>query len=306
MAPASPLQRAAGAIPPNIKPVLAVLLSMSLSTFFGYLASPWISTDIAAIGRPMKTPSDYSTLIAWRVMEMLGYWIGGWDATNAAYLSILSLAPSLHFFHNYYPSRAPLFPTLSISTAIDALSVYIPIRVLRPEPNKITPVDATCATTSMLASLLYQLTLQIASKFLTPWLLLTGWELDSVENVYAVNEGLILSRALMMMPIGWAATEVLYAPESKRKSTQVKSSGIEEDLTGLMGSVEAMWLKLSPKTRKVIKRTALIAAYQAAGVTVGVAGTVKGGNLSGAVMLAAAWTVATITVGGVLAWVGRV
>jgi hypothetical protein len=79
MSSASPLQRASRAIPSRLKPPLAVFLNLGISTLLGYLASPWISSDLAAIDRPMKNLSDYSALVAWRAVEILGYWIGGWD-----------------------------------------------------------------------------------------------------------------------------------------------------------------------------------------------------------------------------------
>jgi len=107
----------------------------------------------------------------------------------------------------------------------------------------------------------------------------------------------------MMLPIGWAVTEVFSGGEKK----QAKAEGIEEDVGGLLDWVVKMWMeKLSPKTRKVVKRTALIAAYQAAGATAGVAATVKGGDLMGAAGLSGVWVVATAAVGVILGWVGDI
>jgi hypothetical protein len=72
---ASPLLRAARAIPPKYKPMLAVLLNLGLSTLLGYLASPWVSNDLAS----MKNLPNYTSLVSLRIIEVLGYWIGGWD-----------------------------------------------------------------------------------------------------------------------------------------------------------------------------------------------------------------------------------
>ena len=79
MSSPSLLQRASSNIPSRLKPAVAVFLSLGLSTLLGYLASPWISSDLAAIDRPMNKLTDFSSLIAWRVVEVLGYWIGDWD-----------------------------------------------------------------------------------------------------------------------------------------------------------------------------------------------------------------------------------
>jgi hypothetical protein len=234
--------------------------------------------------------------------------IGGLvTATQAASLSILSIAPGLHFFHTYHPSYAPLWPTLTVSAAIDALAVYLPIRFLRPEPanKRSRATDFTRVTAALLTSFIYQLTLQVAAKkFLTTWLLGAGWELESVVSVHNVTEALMLTRALMMLPIGWAATEVILTADEEEK--KVRAEGVEEDVKGLVGCLVKMWFKLSPKTRKVIKRTAVVAAYQTAGATGGVAATVKGGDWVGAAGLSGVWVAATTIVGLVLGWVGEI
>lgn len=84
MSPASPLRRASHKIPTKLKPVLAVGLNMGLSMLLQYLASPWISSDLAAVERPIKTLADYSSLASWRIVEILGYWIGGWDGSTSS------------------------------------------------------------------------------------------------------------------------------------------------------------------------------------------------------------------------------
>ncbi|KAF8543881.1 hypothetical protein BDD12DRAFT_801609 [Trichophaea hybrida] len=296
MSSVSLLERASRNIPSKLKPPLAVFLNLGLSTFLGYLASPWISSDLAAIDRPMKTLTDYSSLIAWRIVEVLGYWIGGYASCiferplPCPWTPLLSHLP---------PFACPLAPTLAASTAIDVLSVYLPLRFLRPRSNKReSSADGTRVTAAILTSVIYQLVLQVAAKkFLTSWLLGSGWNLESVASVHTVTEALMLTRAMMMLPIGWAATEVIFSSDGEK----VKKQDVEEDFKGLLGCIQRMWMtKLSPKTRKVVKRTLLVAAYQTAGATAGVAGTVKGGDIVGAAGLSGVWAVATAIVGIVL------
>ena len=164
-------------------------------------------------------------------------------------------------------------------------------------------MDGTRITAALLTSVIYQLVLQVAAKkFLTSWLLGSGWNLESVVSVHTVTEALMLTRALMMMPIGWAATEVIFSSGGEKEKKQE-----EDDFKGAFGCIVRMWMtKLSPKTRKVVKRTLLVAAYQAAGATAGVAGIVKGGDIVGAAGLSGVWAVATTIVGIVLGWVGSV
>jgi len=226
-------------------------------------------------------------------------------ATQAASLSMLSLAPGLHYSYTYHPTHSPLVPTLTVSTLIDVLSVYLPMRFLRPDNNARSSASGSARiTTALLISMIYQFVLQVASKkFLTTWLIGAGWELESVGSVYLVTEALMLLRAIMMLPVGWAVTEVFSGGENK----QTKAEGIEEDVGGLLDWIGKMWMeKLSLKTRKILKRTALVAAYQAAGATAGVAATVKGGDLMGAAGLSGVWVGATAIVGVVLGWVGDV
>lgn len=86
----SPLRRAANAIPPSVKPPLAVLLNLALTTFFTYLATTWIQTTQAhrdAIYRPLNQLSDYYGLAAIKTVEILGYWIQGWDGTVLPHFS---------------------------------------------------------------------------------------------------------------------------------------------------------------------------------------------------------------------------
>jgi len=301
--PTSLLQRASRNIPSRLKPPIAVVLNLGLSALLGYLASPWIGSDLAAIDRPMKTLSDYSSLIAWRIVEMLSYWIGGWEAYQAASLSALSLMPGLYYFHTYHPSHAPLLPTLVVSSAVNILSVYLPMRFLRPGSYK-RYGNTTRNTTALLSAVIYELVLQVASKrFLTTWLLGSGWELESVASVHTFNEALLLTHALTMLPIGYAATDMIFYSYGDGKK---QGTSEEEDFKGLLGYVMWLWVKkLSPRTRRVIKRTSLVATYQAAAAAAGVAGTVKGGNLVGAAGLGATWAVATAIVGLVLGWVGK-
>lgn len=77
----SVLRRAADAIPTSAKPPLAVVLNITLTTLLAYLASPWIADDLRNVTRPMKSLSDYSALLAWRTVEILGYWVAEWDGT---------------------------------------------------------------------------------------------------------------------------------------------------------------------------------------------------------------------------------
>ncbi|KAL7270705.1 hypothetical protein RUND412_006582 [Rhizina undulata] len=321
---ASPFQIAASKIPEHIKPPILVLLTLSLSGFLSYLASPWIADDIEAVTRPMDGLSDLLGLVGWRIVEVLGYWWGGWDATQAASLSALSLAPSMHFLHTYQPSHSYL-RTLGISTIIPVLSTYLPMLFLRPRiPGKSTPAkhtpkicDPTRIVTTLLASAVYELTLFTLTKtFLTTHLLASGWDLESVQRVHNTSEAVLLARAAMMLPIGWAAAEIIFfSPKGSADSTVARERPASEDNTANADDeIEWMWRRLvnwwvgvlSPRSRRIIQRTVLVIVYQTAAAMVQLAGSAKGGDLYGAIGIGGVWTVATLVVGGVLGWVGMV
>jgi len=70
---------ASNAIPSKLRPVLLVFFNLALAAGLSYLANPWIGHDIMAVERPMTTLNDYLGVVGWRIVEVLGYWIGGWD-----------------------------------------------------------------------------------------------------------------------------------------------------------------------------------------------------------------------------------
>lgn len=231
---------------------------------------------------------------------------------------MLSMAPGMHFMHTYQPTHSPLFPTLAVTTAIDVLSVYLPLLLLRPQGSRdstATPTkkenrffDSTRLVNTLLTSTIYQLILYTASmKFLTTWLIQSGWELESVARVHDVSEGVLLARAAMMVPVGWAASEIIFYSPNDSSDSAEKKEGPGEGQTGVWAYIVRLWIKsLSPRARKIVRRTLLVAAYQSVNSTVTLAGTVKGGDLRGAGGVSGVWTLSTVVVGAVLGWVGTV
>lgn len=235
------------------------------------------------------------------------------------------MTPSMHFMHTYQPTHSSLIPTLAATTAIEVLSVYLPLLFLRARgsgDSTTTPIkkenrffDSTRLVNTLLTSTIYQLILYTASmKFLTTWLIQSGWELESVARVHDVSEGVLLVRAAMMIPVGWAASEIIfYSPNDSSDSTMTshpapeKKEGPDEGQTGVWAYIVRLWIKsLSPRARKIVRRTLLVAVYQSVNSTVTLAGTVKGGDLRGAAGVSGVWTLATVVVGAVLGWVGTV
>lgn len=239
-------------------------------------------------------------------------------ATQAASLVMLSMAPSMHYRHTYQPAHSSLLPTLAATTAIDVLSIYLPLLFLRPYgsgDSTSSPVrkenrffDSTRVVNALLTSTIYQLIVYTASvKFLTTWLIESGWELESVARVHDVSEGVLLARAALMIPVGWAASEIIFYSPSDSSEAPEENEGPPAGQTGICAYLARLWVKsLSPRSRKIVRRTLLVAAYQSVNSTVTLAGTVKGGDLRGAGGVSGVWTVATLVVGAVLGWVGKV
>lgn len=133
-------------------------------------------------------------------------------------------------------------------------------------------------------------------------------------RVHDAPEGVLLARAVMMIPVGWAASEIIfYSPNDSSDSAVTshpapeKVEGPTEDATGVCAYLVRLWIRsLSPRSRKIVKRTLLVAAYQSVSSTVALAGTVKGGDLRGAAGVSGVWKLATLVVGTVLGWVGKV
>lgn len=110
----------------------------------------------------------------------------------------------------------------------------------------------------------------------------------------------------MMIPLGWAISEIIfYSPDTS--TAPEKKEGPDEGQTGMWAYLVRLWIKsLSPRNRKIVRRTLLVAVYQSVNSTVTLAGTVKGGDMRGAAGVCGVWTVATVVVGAVLGWVGSV
>ena len=221
-------------------------------------------------------------------------------AKQAASLNTLALAPILHYLHTYQPSHAPLLPTLGAYTAIELASVYLPLKFLRPSPQRRHSTDSTRTFTALLICSIYQLSVHLASNyFLTTYLLGAGWDLESTVRVHAPADAAVLIRGLLMLPIGYAASDVIFFTEDAAE----KEDG--EALRGLVGIVKGLWRKLSPRTRGIVKRTLAVVVYQTAGA-VKSASSVKGGNWQGAAAMSGVWAASTLLVGAVLGWVGNV
>lgn len=119
------IRAASNAIPSKLRPVLLVFFNLALAAGLSYLANPWIGHDIMAVERPMTTLNDYLGVVGWRIVEVLGYWIGGWDgmAIPASSQGCDSLLTMLLL----YPSS--LTSSLSGYThsfACTSLSAYLP------------------------------------------------------------------------------------------------------------------------------------------------------------------------------------
>lgn len=247
------------------------------------------------------------------------------SATQAASLHLLSRAPILHFTHTYDPLNAPLFPTLTVETLIHLLAVYLPLRFLRAgsassssssSSRRGPAFDFPRITQSLFAASIYQLALHVASeKFLTDWLLRCGWEMEQwgATKIGYAPETLNFTRTGLMLPVGWAMTEILGYRSDKEEALEARArSGAragdaeeEEDVVGgLLSFFARSWMKLRPETRRVVRRTALVAVYQAFGATSG-ASQLKSGNLVGALGMGGVWAVATLLVGPALGWVER-
>lgn len=202
---------------------------------------------------------------------------------------------------------------------IHLLAVYLPLRFLRAgsasSSSRRSPAfDFPRITQSLFAASIYQLALHVASeKFLTDWLLRCGWEMEQwgATKIGYAPETLNFTRTGLMLPVGWAMTEILSHRSEKEEALEARArSGAaaedaEEDVVGgLLKYFAKSWMKLRPETRRVIRRTALVAVYQAFGATSG-ASQLKSGNLVGALGMGGVWAVATLLVGPALGWVER-
>jgi hypothetical protein len=210
--------------------------------------------------------------------------------------------------------------TILASYGIDLISTAIPFILLR-RPSSVhdllhAPSDAvpnrsilqdrpTALYTSVAATAIYSVALYFSyATWLPAWLVVHFENIPDIRLAHAGPAGLPIL-FLTLLPAGWAARDFLFVSSTGASSTDasVKLKSASEGEYLVCGIYRRTVGTLSPKTRVLVSRTALLASMMVLNTVFQVAGTVRGVDVPGATMWGAIWGVATIAVGGLFGWI---
>jgi hypothetical protein len=212
--------------------------------------------------------------------------------------------------------------TVLLSLAIDSLATYIPFRLLRPlslahsasstsssvqVPNREIVTDSSVQTiTTLLSASIYAVTLYISYLSFLPTTLVTYF--NDIPTIAATHSSTPISLIPITLVLGLAARSFIFTPATALSPSlgDARRSAFNP-ATATLGETffHNVW-GFSPRTKAVIKRTALLAAVSGYNTFLQTYFTVEGVEAQGAVVYAGVWSFAAVATGLSLGVVGAV
>jgi hypothetical protein len=219
-------------------------------------------------------------------------------------------------FYNISP------PTILSSLVIDALTTYIPFRLLRPlsfahasstssnsvaVPNREIVTDFTIqALTTVLAAGIYSVALSIAYATYLPVAFVTYF--NNIPSIAAAHNSTPITLLPFTLILGLAARSFIFTPAtaSSPSIADAKATVFNPATATLVKTFEHNFWSYSSRTKIVIKRTATLMLVSGINTFVQVFVTIEGVEAPGAALYAGVWVVAALVVGLSLGFVGNV
>jgi hypothetical protein len=219
-------------------------------------------------------------------------------------------------FYNISPS------TILSSLVIDALTTYIPFRLLRPlslahasstssssvvVPNREIVTDFPIQTlTTILAAGIYSVTLSIAFASYLPVAFVTYF--NNIPSIAAAHSSTPITLLPLTLVLGLAARSFIFTPATAFSPSlgDAKAAAFNPATATLAETFEHNFLNYSSRTKIVIKRTATLMFVSGINTFVQVYVTIEGVEAPGAVAYAAVWVAAALVAGLSLGFVGNV
>ncbi|KAF4627428.1 hypothetical protein G7Y89_g10727 [Cudoniella acicularis] len=215
----------ASKLPPFLRFPLLVVLSLSLSSLLYSLNAVYGTTekDLAGVSRRLESWWEVGALVGWRTFELGLGWFGDYDGYDLAALSLLSHGPPAYLLGTFYEVR-----TVAVisSLIIDALTTYIPFRLLRPlslahaastsshsvaVPNRDIVTDTSVQIlTTLLAASIYSVTLYSACASYLPVYLVTYF--SNIPSVTAAHTATPFTLFPITLLLGLAAKSFIFTP----------------------------------------------------------------------------------------------
>ncbi|KAF2502755.1 hypothetical protein BU16DRAFT_475141 [Lophium mytilinum] len=302
-------------LPRALRFPLLVIISLSLSAFSYSAAYELLGYRLGSVARTLNDSWGPVAFLGARVAELYVGWYMRYDDLDIFSLSLLTQAPSLYLLNTFY--AVPL-PTLLVRLGVDALSVVLPTKLLRPRsalhnrrapkaavPNRdIIHSPTAVFTTAALGATAYGFTLYAALHSGLTTFMTTHFDPTTFEPAHAATLQLLIAS---MLPVGWAAQSFLFT----------QSFGAQTDLGDAAGSAfnpasatlaetvqHNVW-GWSKRTKVLVTQTAVLAALTGSH-TVRMAWSNEGTDLVGAAGYAGVWVLAELLAAAMFGWVGDV
>ena len=232
-------------------------------------------------------------------------------------LTLLSHMPYFQLLRIFYGIRPT---TICSSLAVDALSVYIPFRILRPTSvthDTYAPKDAVSNRsiindtlgqflTSALAAALYGVVLYVS---LFTWLpLYIVKHFDGVRSLQAAHEAGFPFVVAGAFPLGFAAKSFIFPPSMGEKPDMrdAENAAFDPVTASFWETVKYNAWGHSKRTRTLIQRTFTLIAFTGLYTWLQTYYVVEGAEFFGAAGWSGVWALAATLTGVVFWWVGDV
>ncbi|KAF2139561.1 uncharacterized protein K452DRAFT_231905 [Aplosporella prunicola CBS 121167] len=297
-------------------PLLVVLgFATSMALYSG--ASEFIDPQLRAVCRSSNEDYKVASSIAWRLAEMGLGWFASYDDIDLISFSLLTHSPWYYLLYTFYDVQPA---TIAICLSIDAASLAIPTRLLRPRapahnpraapeavPNRSIINDfQTVTATSLLGSAIYSVVLSAAFLTFLPSFMVVHFEgLVSLVRAHAAS---LVTLFITLAPLGYAAREFLLTPSLSAQTHRgdAEHEAFNPETAGLVEHLMHNFWWGSKKTRVLIKRTATLVVFSWMHSFAHAAGVLEGGDVVGAAGYSGVWAAGSLLSGLIFRWVENV
>ncbi|KAK8221322.1 hypothetical protein IWZ01DRAFT_537248 [Phyllosticta capitalensis] len=294
---------------------LLILLSSSTSVALLSVGSEFLDPQLRAVTRAGTDDFHVLASLSWKFLELAVCWFGNFDDIDILSLSVLTHTPWFFLLATFY-EVAPGSALLCL--AVDAISVALPTRLLRPRapthnsrapraavPNKSIIDDfQTRAATSALAAAVFGVALytSLSTGFLTSFMLTHFDGIPSLERAHSLN---LVNLVIALLPIGYAAREFLLTPSlgALENTGDAKRKAFNPETASLWEHVLYNFWWYEKGTRVLLRRTTTVVAVGMGHAVGHSVFALEGGDAVGAVGFAGIWAAATIVTAALYAWV---
>lgn len=306
-------------LPSPLRFPLLVVLSLSLSSLLYSFAAGYTAGELASVSRSLNEWWEVGALVGWRTFELGLGWGSNFDSYDLAALSLISHGPPLYLLSSFYGISKT---TVLSSLVIDALTTYIPFRLLRPlslahasststdslpVPNRDIITDLSIQTyTTLLAAAIYSVTLYGAYASYLPVTLATYF--DGIPSIAIAHTATPITLLPLALALGLASRSFIFTPAAATSPSlaDAKADAFNPATATLSETIEHNLWGFSARTKIVIQRTAVLMLVSGVNTFIQCFVTIEGVEMIGAMGYSSVWVLAALLTGTSLGMVGAV